>query len=882
MNNKFISSLVLLSLVLLLNFSTWMWLNRPATPTDWNRHMIRGLSFSPYQKNQDPQRGQFPSRNEIDKDLAQLAGKVRNIRSYSSLDGLEQIPELAAKHGLTVTAGAWLDRRNERNQQELDALIRNARRNGAIERLIVGNETLLRDDMGIQELIGYLRRVRQETHLPVSTAEPWHVWLEHPELTRAVDFIAVHLLPYWEGVPADEALIHVVRRYRELHQAYPDKPILIAEVGWPSAGNRILMADASRTRQATFIRNFLNLAEQERWDYFLMEAYDQPWKIGLEGLAGGYWGMFDADRNPKYPLSGPVYEYPTWETQAVISILLGSLPLLWFPARCWRNIRVPGRILFSILIQGAVSLFTWSAFLPENIPLNIWAWLAWMILLPAQILLLLVMLVNGFELTELLWHARLKWRAPRPASKDAANLPLVSLHLAICNEPPAVVKHTLNSLAALEYPRLEVLVIDNNTRDPAIWKPVQAHCERLGSRFRFFTLGKWPGYKAGALNFALRETNPEATIIGVVDSDYQVRADWLRRLIPYFQRARVGFVQAPQDNREWENDRFKTMINWEYAGFFHIGMIHRDQRNAIIQHGTMTLIRRSALQKLGGWSEWCICEDAELGLRLMKSGYESIYVDEPLGHGLTPESFTGYRRQRFRWVYGAVQILKAHWKSLLPWSQDGLTPAQRYHFVAGWLPWFGDALHLIFTYLALIWTAGLLIWPQYFGFPFAIFLLPTIWMFLFKMAHSWFLYQAKVPCTIWQRLGAGVAGMALTHVIALGVIKGLITNGTPFLRTPKAENKPALLQGILMASEELFLLCLLWTSAIATVAVFGINHPEANLWMGLLLVQSTPYIAAFALAMTNAFPTFDPTFNPIPVPVVENIETETSLNNLTA
>jgi len=843
-------------LVLLANFGAWALLNRPVTPADWNGQ-IRGLSFSPFQKDQDPQRGQFPSHADIDQDLARLAGWVRNVRTYSSLDGLEQVPQLAARYGLTVTAGAWLDRRNERNQQELDGLIRNARAYADIDRLIVGNEVLLRDDMSVQELIGHLRRVKRETHLPVSTAEPWHVWLEHPELVRTVSFIAVHLLPYWEGVPADQALAQVMHRYHELRRAYPDKPILIAEVGWPSAGNRTMAAEASRTRQAAFVRGFLQLAEREQWDYFLMEAYDQPWKTALEGPAGSHWGLFTAERNLKYPLTGPVYEYPEWPAQAKVALGVALLPLLGFLLR-WRNIRTQGRIVFAVLIQTAASLVTWSLYLPENLELNTWAWLAWALLLPAQLLLLVVMLVNGFEFTELLWRRRLKWRAPRPAPQGTTDLPMVSLHLAICNEPPEVVKATLNSLAALDYPRFEVLVVDNNTRDPAVWRPVQAHCERLGPRFRFFTLGQWPGFKAGALNFALRETDPQAAVVGVVDSDYLVRADWLRRLAPYFQRSQVGFVQAPQDNRGWEHDRFKGMINWEYAGFFHIGMVHRDQRNAIIQHGTMTLIRRTALQGLGGWAEWCICEDAELGLRLMQEGYESVYVNEPLGYGLTPDSFTGYKRQRFRWVYGAVQILKTHWRSLLPWAQGGLSNAQRYHFIAGWLPWFGDALHLVFTCMALAWTLGLVIGPQYFGFPFAIFLLPTLGMFLFKMAHAWFLYRAKVDCSVPQRLGAALAGMALTHVIARGIIKGLFTKSTPFLRTPKAEDKPALIQGVLMAREELVMLVLLWTAALATVIGFGIDHPEAMLWVGVLLVQSSPYLAALTVSLANAFPATRP------------------------
>lgn len=849
------SSLVILIFILLANFVAWSLLNLPVEPPDWSGQ-IRGLSFSPYQPDQNPNENKYPSRQEIEADVARLSGWVRNIRTYSSVDGMEQIPELAARHGLTVTAGAWLDTRTERNQKELEGLIHNARAYGNIDRLIVGNEVLLRKDMSVEDLTSHIRRVRRETQLPVSTAEPWHVWEQHPELVRSVNFIAVHLLPYWEGVPADQALDQVMGHYRKLRQMYPYKPILIAEVGWPSMGNRTQAAEATLTSQAAFIRNFMRIAEREHLDYFLMEAFDQPWKTTIEGPAGAHWGVLNADRELKYPMTGPVYEYKTWAYQAAVACVMALLPLGWFMRR-WRSIRAPGQLVFGVLIQTAASLLTWGLFLPGNLELNAWGWLAWGILLPAQLMLLMVMLVNGFEFVELIWRQRLKPRFAKPGTHDA-ELPMVSLHLAICNEPPDVVKATLNSLAALDYPNFEVLVLDNNTRDAATWEPVKAHCEWLGPRFRFFTLGKWPGFKAGALNFGLDQTDPRAEVVGVIDSDYEVRSDWLRRLTPYFRRPQVGFVQAPQDNRAWESDRFKTMINWEYSGFFHIGMVHRAQRNAIIQHGTMTLIRREALERLGRWSEWCICEDSELGLRLMNDGLESVYVNESFGKGLTPETFTGYRKQRFRWVYGAVQILKGHWRSLLPGAPGKLTAAQRYHFVAGWLPWFGDALHLVFTVLALLWSLGLVLLPQYFGFPFMVFLLPTLGMFLLKMAHAMVLYQSKVPCNLPQRLGAAVAGMALTHIIARGIIKGLTTNSTPFLRTPKAEDKPAFLQGILMAGEELTMMALLWSAALAIVLMFGTYHVEAMLWVSVLLVQSSPYLAALALSLANAFPSRAP------------------------
>src|SRR3569832_243212 len=247
-----------------------------------------------------------------------------------------------------------------------------------------------------------------------------------------------------------------------------------------------------------------------------------------------------------------------------------------------------------------------------------------------------------------------------------------------------------------------------------LWQPVADHCAALGARFRFFTLGKWHGYKAGALNFALEQTAADAEIIGVVDSDYIVRRDWLRSLAPYLERNEVAFVQAPQDHREREGERFKEMINWEFAGFFRIGMVNR---NASIQHGTMTLIRKSALADMQGWSEGCICEDAELGLRLLAQGYDSVYVNEVFGKGLTPHSYAGYKGQRFRWAYGAVQILKGHWHALWSGRDTQLTRGQRYHFLTGWLPWFSDGLHVVFTGAALFWTIGLLAAPRYFDFP---------------------------------------------------------------------------------------------------------------------------------------------------------------------
>ena len=410
---------------------------------------------------------------------------------------------------------------------------------------------------------------------------------------------------------------------------------------------------------------------------------------------------------------------------------------------------------------------------------------------------------------------------------------------------------TLKALARLDYPDFEVLVVDNNTRDPAVWRPVKTFCENLGPRFRFFHLDPWPGFKAGALNFALGESAADAEIIATIDSDYIVTRDWLKDLAGLFDDPNVALVQAPQDYRDAHESLFKRMCFWEYAGFFHLGMHHRNERNAIIQHGTMALIRKAALQRVGGWGEWCITEDAELGLKLFEAGYAAHYVQHSYGRGLMPDSFEAFRRQRFRWAYGAVQILKHHWRELLPLRRTSLAGGQRYHFLAGWLGWMADGLQLLFILAALGWTAGIVLLPQYFEPPLTLFMAATLSLFSFKVVKSLWLYVARVRCGVLDALGAALAGLALSHTVARAVLYGIFTSRLPFLRTPKCENQPALVRGLVAVREEIAYLVLLWVGAVAVWSTRGAFEPAARLWAVLLVVQSLPYVSALALSMIN-------------------------------
>lgn len=242
-----------------------------------------------------------------------------------------------------------------------------------------------------------------------------------------------------------------------------------------------------------------------------------------------------------------------------------------------------------------------------------------------------MLFTEAHELAEAVWtHKRRRPFLPITAAQ--AYRPKVSIHVPCYNEPPELLKQTLDALARLDYPDYEVLVIDNNTRDPAVWQPVEAHCARLGERFRFFHVAPLEGFKAGALNFALGHVAADVEVVAVIDADYCVDPDWLRHMVPHFGDPRIAVVQSPQDYRDQHESAFKRLCYAEYKGFFHIGMVTRNDRDAIIEHGTMTMIRRSVLDELR-WPEWCITEDAELGLRVFEKGLSAAYFERSYGKG---------------------------------------------------------------------------------------------------------------------------------------------------------------------------------------------------------------------------------------------------------
>src|SRR5262247_3114921 len=618
---------------------------------------LASVSFSPYHGSTHPDAGNRPTPAQIRSDLKIISPYTRAIRTYSATGGVELVPGIASEFGLQVTAGAWIDKNQDRNEREIRSVIELTKRHSNINGIIVGNETVFRGEQKVPDLIQMIQRVKRATNVPVTTGEIWHVWIEHPELVSAVDYIAAHILPYWEGFSETQAVDQAVLIYDKLRKAYPGKRIVIAEFGWPSAGYNLKNANPGRIDQAVVLRDFVTRAEAYGIDYNIVEAIDQPWKI-FEGGVGPYWGIFDAARHPKFEWSGSITDPHHWRLAAIallVSILL-SLPLLTMSAiTVWQVAMLAGAA--NVVGAWFAAVFGyWNGH--YFVPGAAFALALGMVLL---IPLILIALARIEEIASIaLGRKPLRLIASPPLAPESA-APKVSIHIPAHNEPPEMLMQTLDAVARLDYPNYECIVVINNTQDPALWLPIEEHCRALGERFKYVRADNLAGFKAGALRLALVHTAADAEVIAILDADYVVHQDWLKDLVPFFRDPTVGLVQAPQDHRDGERSVMHHAMNGEYAGFFDIGMVQRNEANAIIVHGTMCLLRRAALLSAGGWSSDTIVEDSDLGLLVLEQGWQIHYTNRRYGHGLLPDTFDAYKRQHHRWAYGGLQILRKHW-----------------------------------------------------------------------------------------------------------------------------------------------------------------------------------------------------------------------------
>ncbi|MFL6796863.1 MAG: glycosyltransferase [Xanthobacteraceae bacterium] len=826
---------------------------------------LASISYSPYTRSQHPDYGDRPTAEQIRTDLKILSPSTQAIRTYSSTGGGELIPGIAAEFGLKVTLGIWIDRDDARNEREIQAAIALARRYSNINAIVVGNEVMLRAEKSVDELIAIIRRVKRQVELggrqiPVTTGETHDVWLGYTskpaeaaakaeaatKLAAAVDFIAVHILPYWDEVPSQDAVQHTIRKYHELRVRHPGKRIVIAEFGWPSAGYNYHAATPGRIEQAVVLRDFIARAEAYGIDYNIIEAFDQPWKT-QEGSVGRYWGIFDASRNPKFAWIGPAADPAHWKI-AGLAVLFGLLLSLPIVARRRATL---GEVV--TLTVAANTVGAWFAMVFAFWLAHYFVWGAAFALVLGVILLVplaVIALARIEEIATVAFGQGPQRLLNRVAVKDEGFAPKVSIHIPAYREPPEMLKATLDSVAELDYPNFECVVVINNTPDPAFWRPIEDHCRALGERFKFINQDNVCGFKAGALRLAAAHTANDAEIIGVIDADYVVQRDWLKDLVPAFADPAVGMIQAPQDHRDGERSLMHHAMNGEYAGFFDIGMIQRNEANAVIVHGTMCLIRRQALVSAGSWSSDTIVEDSDLGLAVLEQGWQIHYTNRRYGHGLLPDTFEAYKKQRYRWAYGGLQILKKHVRSLLP-GVPGLTREQKREFALGWLNWLGaESLGVVVAILNLLWVPVV----AYVGIaiPDMILTVPILAAFVVTFAHFVVLYRLRVAVPLGQMIGAVVAAMAVQWTVARAVASGIWKESLPFTRTAKggATHKgpdfPAFWEAVLAA-------LLLGGAAVVTVTNYK-EIREVYVFAAVLVVQSLPFLAAVAIAALEGTP----------------------------
>lgn len=795
---------------------------------------IPSVSFSPFEKNQGPE-NTIISRERIERSLRAIKAITNTIRIYSIDEGLHQIISEAEKLGINVILGIWLDKSEEHNQKEVDKAIELSKYPNVIS-VVVGNEVLLSETVKKQDLVRWLRYVRSKVEKPVTTAEPAHIWIDHKDLESEVDFVMVHLLPFWDGLTYDNIEGWLNYYDKKMKETF-SKDIYIGEFGWPSGPRSITDSRASNISQSLSLRFFSNWAKNHNYQWNLIEGIDQTWKIN-EGPSGPHWGVFDIDLKEKESLREYINLVPYWKQKLSIAIILGTI------LSC-SVFLIPTSNILAVFITISSHLFSsliaYSITWPLEQYLSFGEKISFVVFLP---FLILFGFIANEKIKEILCSICLKKEDQKKI--DNVYEPFVSIHVPVCRENVDVVLSTLKSLINLDYKNYEIIVIVNNTKDLA-----QDLISKIQDpKLKIFDYPSITGFKAGALNRALNHTNIDATIVALVDADYIVEVNWLKENVSYFLDQKIAFVQNPQ-----EHNRTKTimdkMFSHEARGFFDDGMRRRSEDNALILHGTMVLIKKDVLEEVK-WDESQICEDTHLGLILLEKGYKGIYNKTRYGYGLVPASFEALCKQRWRWAYGAMRIMIAHFKR--DKSKMQLNIKQRYHFLLGWNYWIQDLLNLILS-------IGLVFWSYFVVFgkgappPTSVIVLLLAGT-LINVIQNLIIYSLHVDKGKKQIFSSMIISMALQSSVAKGVLSGLIFPDKPFIVTQKVkENKHntwyKIKNNLSTSKIEVFIV-----TGLISGYLFLNNYPlhgreNTDLFSILLLIQAFPFLLFLILKNIN-------------------------------
>lgn len=560
---------------------------------------------------------------------------------------------------------------------------------------------------------------------------------------------------------------------------------------------------------------------------------------------------------------------------SAIAIAALGLGLTGMSRQIFKDYYVTGQILLASLGPMLFCGLGWSLSFLFSLPIS-----------PLSRTLLLINLIMGLFtmgcglvmiLPSLSYLYRKRWHRPRSplmANPDARQ-PKVSFHVPCYSEPPDVVCATLKALSEIRYQNYEVLVIDNNTIDPNLWKPVQRYCHQLGHRFHFFHVENLTGAKAGALNFALRHTASNAELIAVIDADYQTQPDFLERLVGYFEDPTLGYVQTPHDYRDWEGNFYSQACYWEYMLYFklHLACVNEWMASHII--GTMCITRRQALEEAGGWAEWCLTEDSECAVRIHALGYSSVFINQTFGRGLIPETFNHYKKQRLRWTIGPIQQIKKHWHLYLPGplaTPSQLTPWQKLiesvHSLGGLRP----ALMVLGSPLRLATIGSIVYHHEVIPILSILWSMALILMFvgIVQIGLMFYLLGCR---SVKAMIGSIIASISLSYVRVLGAFDALsFWKKLPWIRTHKFKVVPNRLAALQTTKVEIGLAVLSFGLGAAIAPYASVRPPDLLLLVSIgLMSQAFSFLMAplmaFMAELQLSHPT-QPRSTPTPEPLV--------------
>lgn len=484
------------------------------------------------------------------------------------------------------------------------------------------------------------------------------------------------------------------------------------------------------------------------------------------------------------------------------------------------------------------------------------------LLFAAEVSSLLMVLLYSFYTIDV--AARKHWRRSTVEAMFSAHyLPKVAIHVPTFNEPFDLVKETLDRLVKLDYPadRVVIMVADDSTR-PECAEPIRDYCAKLG--IGYFRREDRTGYKAGALNMLLEKTPVDCNLLAIIDADYQVEPEYLRETVGFFVDPDLGWLQTPQDYR----NRHQSFLTEQYyladAYFYRTILPSRNEENSIIFCGTMGMLRMRAVHEVGGWNEKCITEDAELSVRLLNAGWNSLYVNKTYGRGLIPPTFEAYKKQHYRWAFGGGRILRQHFLRFL---FGRFTFRQRLDYLVGSFNWF-EGLFIFAIALFILTMAGMDLVGKdvvtHHDQEILLVGLVPLFLLLDGLTRVHLVLRRAVNLTFGGTLRILGMWFSVKFSDMRAALKALIGMQIPFVRTPKAPAKrptSAEAWGIALRLTrfESFMSCLLALGAVLmglkSLTMEGQTQGEATGRM-FLSFWLTYYAVIFAAAPVYAYKSF--------------------------